>query len=89
MRNSNKNNEIFWIVSGQALNVIGVLLFLKIAAKTVSPDEFGRFILALTITTIINQVYTGGVVAAFSRYYAIAVERSSISDFTNAVVYLG
>lgn len=80
------NSEFLWISAGQLMNVVGILLFLKIAASSVNPEEYGEFTIAFTVATIVNQIYTGGVIAAIFRYYSIAQSANKLKNFTVSLV---
>lgn len=76
--------EIAWVVAGQAAAVIGSLALLRLLTTIMTPDEYGRLALGLTLAGLVGQVITGGVANGIGRFRSIAVESGGLGDFVHA-----
>lgn len=76
--------EIAWVVAGQAAAVIGSLALLRLLTTIMTPDEYGRLALGLTLAGLVGQVITGGVANGIGRFRSIAVESGDLDGFVNA-----
>lgn len=72
-------------MAGQFAASIGALVLVKVLTERLPPAAYGTLTLALTVVTLVTQVGLGGINAACSRYYAIAVEQSSTAAFLAAM----
>jgi O-antigen/teichoic acid export membrane protein len=70
-----------WIIVGQIASVFGSLVLLRVITGYLEPSEYGRLALGLTIAGLVNQVLTGGVLSAISRFYSIAAEANDLPGF--------
>jgi O-antigen/teichoic acid export membrane protein len=80
--------EATWIIVGQVLSVIGGLLGVRLLTELLSPTEYGRLALALTLAAIAQQVVFGPLAQAFRRFYAPAREAIQLPIYGRAAAYL-
>lgn len=76
--------EVAWVVAGQAAAVIGSLALLRLLTTIMTPDEYGRLALGLTLAGLVGQAMTGGVANGIGRFRSIAVESGGLGDFVHA-----
>jgi O-antigen/teichoic acid export membrane protein len=72
------SREFGWIGFGQFASLIGSIYLVRVLTTYLTPSEYGLLALSLTILTLINQVFFGGVSAAAARFYSIAVGRNDL-----------
>jgi O-antigen/teichoic acid export membrane protein len=53
-----------------------------------NPARYGELALCLTVVALINQVITGGITAAASRYFNIAIEKNEAINYIKSVAWL-
>lgn len=70
-----------WILFGQILSLIGSLFTVRVLTNYISPEEYGIFALALTISFLLNQTIFAGINNGVKRYYAIANEASDVKNY--------
>lgn len=76
--------EVAWVVAGQAAAVVGSLALLRLLTTIMTPDEYGRLALGLTLAGLVGQTMTGGVANGIGRFRSIAVESGGLGDFVHA-----
>jgi len=78
--------EIIWVVIGNSINILGVLLILKLFTKKLSSEEYGIYYLSLTISIFIGQIFFGPLGNGISRYFAISKEEGKTAELiTNSL----
>lgn len=76
--------EASWIIVGQIASVIGSLVLVRVLTEYLTPDQYGRLALGLTVAGLVNQVVMGGVGAGIGRYYCVAAEREDLASYLQA-----
>jgi len=76
--------EFFWIVTGQAVAVIGSLVGVRLLTELLEPAAFGELALGMTVATLVNQVAMGPLGNGVTRFYAPAVEQGDLGGYLNA-----
>lgn len=75
-----------WVVIGNSINILGVLLILKLFTKKLSSEEYGIYYLSLIISIFISQIFFGPIGNGISRYFSISKEEGKISELvTNSL----
>lgn len=77
-------HEASWLVLGQAIGLLGSFLFIRLITNLVSPAEYGRLALALTVFTLFSQLITGFISSGTSRSYSDARKVNQLSSFYKA-----
>jgi O-antigen/teichoic acid export membrane protein len=77
--------EFFWIVTGQAVAVIGSLVGVRLLTGVLSPDVYGELALGITLATLVNQIVLGPLAAPVSRFFAPAREKGELASFLTAL----
>ena len=72
--------EFLWVVIGNTVNILGVLLVIKLFTKQLSQEEYGIYYLSLTVGIFVNQIFFGPLGNSVSRYYLISVEKFQVKD---------
>lgn len=80
--------EIFWIVVGQSMAVIGSLIGVKLITKFLTPDEYGILALGMTLAILINQTIYGPLNNGVTRFFAPSYEKGDLSGYFKAVFKL-
>lgn len=73
--------EGFWIALGQAAVVAGSLVLVRALTGAMPPADYGKLALGLTIAGLANQMITGGISNALSRFWSIADERGDRDNY--------
>lgn len=73
-----------WIVVGQAATVAGSLALVRVLTDYLSPQQYGELALALTLSSLVNQVFTGGLAVSIGRFYSIAEHRADLHHYLRA-----
>lgn len=76
--------EGFWIALGQAAVVAGSLVLVRVLTGAMAPADYGRLALGLTIAGLANQMVTGSISNALSRFWSIADERGDRDSYMAA-----
>lgn len=76
--------EVVWVLAGQAGTVAGSLALLRLLTTLMSPEEYGRLALGLTLAGLVGQTVTGGLANALGRFRSIAVEAGDLDGFLSA-----
>ena len=69
--------EFLWLVSGQAVTLLGTFYLIHIVSAKLPPEQYGYLGLALTLFTLFTQLTGGGIAASAGRYYTKAVAEDS------------
>lgn len=77
--------EGFWIVLGQAMAMLGLLVGVRLLTELLDPAAYGELALGMTVATLVNQVIFGPVVGGVIRFYAPAVEQGDFVSYSRAV----
>jgi O-antigen/teichoic acid export membrane protein len=80
--------ELLWVVFGQAATAICSLVLVKTLTATLTPNEYGRYSLILTVSTLANQVIFGGLVNSVARLYLVAQDHHQLATFRKAATTL-
>jgi O-antigen/teichoic acid export membrane protein len=75
------SKEISWVIIGQLFAFIGALALVRILTEHMSPSEYGRLSLGLTVAGLLSQVVIGGIGAAVGRFYSIASEQQDLGGY--------
>lgn len=70
-----------WIVLGQMAAVAGSVVSVRVLTGFLSPEQYGELALAGTLSDLIGQVLTGGLILGLGRFYSIAAERADLHQF--------
>jgi O-antigen/teichoic acid export membrane protein len=76
--------EGLWIVVGQALSMIGMLVGVRVMTELLAPVEYGNLALAMTIALFVNQSVLGPLGQGVTRFYAPAVEKNDVRSYWRA-----
>jgi O-antigen/teichoic acid export membrane protein len=63
--------ESIWVILSQVVGVVGMLLTIKILSIKLNPSQYGSYSLFLTIGTLINSFFLGGISSGIPRFYAV------------------
>ena len=77
--------EFAWVASGQILSAVGSLIVIRLTTESLRPDIYGEMALLLTVSALVTQVLLGGVNAATSRHFAIALELGQTANYLNII----
>jgi O-antigen/teichoic acid export membrane protein len=80
--------EVFWVTTGQAVAMAGSLVGVRVLTGLLSPSAYGRFALALTAVTLVNQLVTGPLAQGAQRFYAPAADRHQLWGYLRAIRHL-
>ena len=91
MSNAGNNSRIWrvgkeasWIVLGQIVSILGMLVLVRVLTENLEPSQYGRLALGITVATLVNQVITGSLSNGIGRFYSIASEQDDIGGFYRA-----
>lgn len=76
--------EVAWVLAGHAATVAGSLAVLRLLTSLMTPDEYGRLALGLTLAGLVGQVVTGGLANGIGRFRSIAVEAGDLPGYLTA-----
>lgn len=77
-----------WIVIGQTMSIIGSIVLVKILTEKLSPTQYGQLALGLTVSSLINNIVTGGITNGIARFYSIASERKDLKRYFSSALKL-
>lgn len=77
--------EGFWIVTGQALAVIGSLVGVRLLTGLMTPAAYGELALGMTLVMVVNQTVFGPLSGGITRFYAPAAEQGDLGGYLTAV----
>ena len=73
--------EFSWIALGQVFTVLGSIVGLRLLTNVLSPGSFGEIALALTATALLNELVSGPLSSAATRFFPIAIEARQLVPF--------
>lgn len=73
--------ELFWVGLGQGGTMVLGLLTLKLLTNLLGPDEYGTFVLALSLAGLLNLFFYGPLAQAVSRYLHVSVDTDRMAEF--------
>jgi O-antigen/teichoic acid export membrane protein len=73
--------EFLWIALGQILTILGSLVGLRLLTNVLSPGSYGEIALALTVTALLNELVSGPLSSAATRFFPIAIETRQLVPF--------
>lgn len=73
--------ELFWVALGQGASLLLGILTLKLLTLLLGPEEYGRFVLLLTIPGMLNLFFYGPIGQAVSRYFHVYADAGCMSGF--------
>ncbi len=79
------SKEGFWVVLGQAMAVLGVLVGVRLLTELLDPAAYGELALGMTVATLVNQTVLGPLSNGVTRFYAPAQEQGDLGGYLNAV----
>lgn len=74
-------SELFWVVLGQGCTLLLGVLTLKLLTVLLGPEEYGSFVLALSITGLLNLFFYGPLGQAVSRYFHVCADAGDMPAF--------
>ena len=77
--------EFSFTGAAQVVNGIGLLIVLKITASSLSPSEYGKLALLLTISNLISKIGFGGLLKSVARFYPIAEHEKIMGEFYQSI----
>lgn len=77
--------EFSFTGAAQVVNGIGLLIVLKITASSLSPSEYGKLALILTISSLINKIGFGGLLNSVFRFYPVAEQDKKLDEFYQSI----
>ncbi|MGV1012113.1 MAG: lipopolysaccharide biosynthesis protein [Flavobacterium sp.] len=88
-------SELFWVVLGNTISILGILIMLKLFTKQLDQVEYGIYYLSLTVSIFINQIFFGPLGNGVSRFLLIAESENDLNSFlyasyliTKKIIYL-
>lgn len=81
--------EFLWVVLGNTINILGVLIIIKLFTKQLSQEEYGIYYLSLTVSIFVNQIFFGPLGNSVSRYFLISLEKFTSEDLLSTSYLLG
>jgi O-antigen/teichoic acid export membrane protein len=77
--------EIFWVAAGQAIAILGALVGVRLLTGLLAPKVYGELALGMTLATLVNQIVTGPIANAASRFFSPAREANELASFLTAL----
>jgi O-antigen/teichoic acid export membrane protein len=77
-------HEASWLILGQAIGLFGSFLFIRLVTDLVTPAEYGRLALALTVFTLFSQLIAGFIANGASRSFSDARSINQLGSFYQA-----
>lgn len=82
MRVRRLGREFFWIITGQAVAVIGSLVGVRLLTGVLSPDVYGELALGMTLAAFVSQIVIAPLCCApAGRFFASAREKNELTSF--------
>jgi O-antigen/teichoic acid export membrane protein len=75
------SREGFWIIFGQAIAMLGLLVGVRVLTELLEPTAYGELALGMTLATLMSQILIGPLGNGASRFYAPAVERDDLAGY--------
>ena len=82
------HTELGWAIIGQGATLIGGFFTLKVLTTLLGTQDYGRFVLGLTVAGILNLFLYGPLAQGVTRYFHIFAERAVLGTFSCLVVSL-
>ena len=79
-------SEAMWIIGGQIALLTGGIASVSVLTDLISPAEYGKVALSLTLSQLINQTITGGISQGVARYYPVAAEDGDLGQYLSSVL---
>lgn len=79
------SKEGFWIISGQTISVIGSLIGIRYLTKLLSPADYGKLTLGLTVATLVSQTVMGPLSNGITRFYSPAQEQNDLAGYISSI----
>lgn len=73
--------EGFWVILGQVLLIVGSLIGVRLLTEVLTPNEYGKLALGMTISTFVNQIILGPLGQGIMRFYSPAMEKKDIGGY--------
>jgi O-antigen/teichoic acid export membrane protein len=80
--------ELSWVIIGYIVVFIGNIFLVKLLTEYLSPFEYGRLALSLTLSVLVTQVSFSGCASGIRRYYIISLEEKQTYPFILAAKQL-
>ena len=77
--------ELGWVAAGQAAALLVGVVLTKVLTSSLGPEEYGRFALALTVPTLLNQTLFGPLTVAVMRFFSTYAERGLLETMLAVV----
>ena len=81
---SKYSGEAFYLLLGQVAGFLGYIVQVRVITSQLDPNSYGSFVLAVTISAIVNQVLLGGLANGFSRFYSVSSSKNDLLSFYGA-----
>jgi O-antigen/teichoic acid export membrane protein len=82
------SKEASWIIFGQFFGILITLASLRILTELISPLEYGKLTLSLTIITMANQLLFGPLNNGIIRFSPVSIEKKEPNFFFKSVYHL-
>jgi len=76
--------EIFWVGVGQFLSISGSMVGVRVLTHLLPPSVYGEMALALTVGTLMQQVFLGPSGNALVRYFSLAKDEGRMDCYLQA-----
>jgi O-antigen/teichoic acid export membrane protein len=73
--------ELYWVVTGQAIALVGGFTSIKILTNIMSPEGYGKLALGLAIAGMMNTLIFGPIGQVVMRFYAICDEKEGLNIY--------
>ena len=70
-----------WVAIGQVASLTGMILLIRVLTASMSPDEYGKLALGLTLAVMINQTVMGGIALSITRCYSLAQREDDMGGY--------
>ena len=77
--------EIAWVLVGQALNVLGNLLSIKVLALVIGAHGYGQLALGISVSTAVNMLMFGPLMQGIIRFESQYAEQRAMPAYLAAV----
>ena len=77
--------EGFWIIIGQAIAVVGMLVGMRVLTQLLTPAMYGELALGMTVAALVGQTSFGPLGQGATRFFSQAVEKGDIHGYFKAV----
>lgn len=73
-----------WILGDQISTMLGAAVTVRVLTDLLSPTEYGKLALVMTVASLITQTVMAGVTPGIGRFYAIAAEKKDLPGYLKA-----